>query len=222
VPSGATRTITVRSLFALSQGTWTPGGGGPVVSIHDLSGAVLAWAALAEDVVIDADPGEVTLVCQATISAPGLYGIRVTGGSSSDFTKWCVHLESFFYRGDATDAPYAPGSHASTMQLAAGPAFLEAAAPRYTDRLTVEEITAAWASAVGIPADVAATVFPRLTLGMRLLIEERGRRVRVTRLIRRPAQPPEAQVGALALDGGRLIGDAMLAAGAAPAVRGIR
>jgi hypothetical protein len=215
VPFGAAVPLTARGEFSLSIADWYAGQA-PAIALVNAVGAILAWAALDEGgVLVEAEPGEITVTARATISESGLYGFRVFGGSLEDASLWCGHRQTFLYVGAALDAPYTRGSHASNTQLVAQRAFLELSTPRITDRVVIADIDVAYAAALGLPI----SVIPQVVLGGRALLELQNRLLRVVAFIIRPGRAvADVEVGALGTDGGQLLGQAALNAG----VRGLR
>ncbi len=214
VPAGSTRVLTVRARFRLSIADWFAGEG-PSVALVNEGGAILGWSALGDDgVTVDTVAGEVMLIAQAVVSQSGRYGFRVYGGPASDLTKWVAHDESMFYVGESTTAPYTTDSYASQMLLAARRAIGERTLPRISDTLTVEDLAARYAPALGL-----AGLVPPLVIGGRVHIEPEDRRARITVIVARPGTPiAEVQIGQVYRDSSRLLADAALAAG----VRGLR
>ncbi len=214
VPTGSTAIITVRAAFRLSVGDWLAGEG-PVVALVNESGTILGWSALGDDgVLIDTEAGQVMLTAQASIAQSGRYGFRVYGGPASDLTRWVMHEESMFYVGASTSAPYTTDSYPSQMLLAARRAIGERTLPRISDTLTVEDLAARYADALGL-----AGLVPPLVIGGRVHIEPEDRRARITVIVSRPGTPiADVQIGQVYRDSSRLLADAALAAG----VRGLR
>jgi hypothetical protein len=210
IPAGTTRQFTVISLFTLSAGEWFTGHA-PAAALVDASGAILGWSALDEDGAdIEATPGQITLVTRAVLGASGRIALRVYGGTPSDYTKWCTHLESFAYLGEATDAPYTRDSFSTPLMLAALRRLQQQSEPRITDRLTIGELTAAAAQAIG----VTPALVPQVVLGGRVHLEDWNRLVRVTAIDETPdAAVAAVEVGQLARDGAQLLGEAAIAAG---------
>lgn len=210
VPAGSSRTITARVVFRLSIADWLPPHAGSIAIVSE-AGAILGWSAVGEDGVgIDAVEGTLTLVAAAVITASGRYGVRLFGGRTDDWTQWCVHDETMFYLGEATDAPYDPGSYASQMLLTAAPYVLDKCAPRISDTLTVQELSAVYAQALGIGEGIV----PDLVEGGRVHLEDWDRLARVLSITSRPGQPIAAiEIGQLSKTGDRMLGEAVLAAG---------
>jgi hypothetical protein len=209
VPAGSTRTITAISLFTLSAGEWFAGQG-PVLALVDAAGTILGYQRLGDDgLVVESAPGVVTLTAQATIAQSGLYGFRVYGGASADYSRWCVHLRTFFYLGEATDAPYTPTSWPTRLMLAGLKKLDQLRTPRITDRLTLDEWNAAQLTAAGVPL----AGVPPVVLGGRVHLEEWDRVVRVIAYTERPDMPvADVEIGQLARDGSRIITQTALAA----------
>lgn len=210
IPAGSTRQLTVRSLFTLSAADWFAPQG-PVVAIVDAMGTILGWSALGDDGIdVTVAPGIVELTTRAVLSTSGLYGIRVYGGHATDFTKWCLHLRSMAYVGEALDAPYTPEAFPTALMLTALRRLSQQSAPRITDRLTVQELHDSHAQALGI----SPALLPQLTLGGTVHLEDWDREVRITAIEEQPGMPVAAiEVGQLARDGSQLIGSAAIAAG---------
>lgn len=209
VPEGGASALTVRSLFTLSEGEWFAGQG-PVAAIVDAVGTILGWSSLDEDGIdVEVAPGEVLLTTRATVTASGLYGIRVYGGGT-DYRRWCMHVRSLVYVGEALDAPYTRESFSTPLMLTALRRLAQQSTPRIGDRLEVLELRRALAPSLGLPA----AVLPEITLGGRVHLEDWDRMVRVTAIEERPGQPVAAiEVGQLTRDGAQLLGAAAVAAG---------
>ena len=210
VPAGATRQVTVRSLFTLSAASWFAPQG-PVCAIVNGSGAVLGWSALDDEgIEVEVAPGVVELTTRAVISESGLYAFRVYGGHATDFARWCLHLRSMWYVGEALDAPYSPDSFSTPLMLTALRRLAQQSQPRITDRLLVAELASALAPSIGVDADM----LPAITLGGTVVLEDWDRTVRVTVIEERPNAPLAAiEVGQLARDGAQLLGSGAIAAG---------
>lgn len=208
VPAGTTRSINARARFSLSVGDWFAGHG-PVVAIVDAAENILGFARLGDDgATIESTPGEITLTARAVIATSGMYGARVYGGNASDFTQWCVHWGTFFYRGEATDAPYTPEAWATRLMLAGLAKLAQLALPRISDRLTIEEWDAARLLAAGVNTDAV----PPIVLGGRVHLESVDRIDRVVAYTERPGQPvAEVEIGQLARDGSRLLAQTAIA-----------
>jgi hypothetical protein len=210
VPVGSTRQITALSVFGLSVFDWMAPQG-PVVAIVDSAGNILGWSALGEDgALIEVAPGVVALQTRAVIATGGQYTVRVYGGSPTSYTRWCVHVRTMLFQGEADDVPYTRESYASLLQLTGTRALVEGARPRVTDTVTVTEFLALHAQALG----VSPTLLPRITLGGLVHIEDVDRIARVTAMTRRSGtSDSEIELGTVGPDGGRLLGATALAAG---------
>jgi hypothetical protein len=210
VPEGASRQVTVRSEFTLSEADWFAPQG-PVCAIVDATGTILGWSGLDDEGLdVTVAPGEVTLTTRAIIAASGLYSFRVYGGHVSDFTRWCLHLRSLWYVGEALDAPYTRESFATPLMLTALRRLAQQALPRITDRLEVAALGADVATLLGLPADL----LPTLTLGGTVHLTDLDREVRLTAIDEQPGVAVAAlEVGQLARDGAQLLGAGAIAAG---------
>jgi hypothetical protein len=210
VPVGSTRQITALSVFGLSVFDWMAPQG-PVVAIVDSAGNILGWSALGEDgALIEVAPGVVALQTRAVIATGGQYTVRVYGGSPTSYTRWCVHVRTLLFQGEADDVPYTRESYAALLQLTGTRALVEGARPRVTDTVTVTEFLALHAQALG----VSPTLLPRITLGGLVHIEDVDRIARVTAMTRRSGtSDSEIELGTVGPDGGRLLGATALAAG---------
>lgn len=181
VPAGAFVSITVRALFTLSVGDWTPGQG-PVVAIVDAAGTILGSGRLGDDgVSIEVAPGVVDVPATATLAASGWVRIRTYGGSSSDYSRWCVHLRSMLYKGTATDVPYTAESWGTRLAVAALARLTQQCAPRISDRLTIRE----WTDAQLAAGDVDPAGVRPVVMGGRVIIEPAaaGDAVRTARVV---------------------------------------
>ncbi len=201
VPANTTRSIVAVSRFSLSVADWFAGAG-PVVAIVDADENILGFAKLGDDGAnIEATPGEITVTARATIATSGMYAVRVYGGTTDD-ELWCVHWRTFFYRGEALDAPYTPESWPTRMMLAALKMLAQLALPRITDRLTIEEWDYARLAALGIAPDAV----PPIVLGGRVHLEEVDRMQRVTAYTERPELPvAEVEIGQPDRDAARVL-----------------
>jgi hypothetical protein len=202
--------VTVRSEFTLSEADWFAPQG-PVCAIVDATGTILGWSGLDDEGLdVTVAPGEVTLTTRAIIAASGLYSFRVYGGHVSDFTRWCLHLRSLWYVGEALDAPYTRESFATPLMLTALRRLAQQALPRITDRLEVAALGADVATLLGLPADL----LPTLTLGGTVHLTDLDREVRLTAIDEQPGVAVAAlEVGQLARDGAQLLGAGAIAAG---------
>jgi hypothetical protein len=99
-PPAGTRTITGWADFALSSGSWTDGGTAPRVAVgygSAATGGTVTFASESGDAVT-VSSGEIRVVrVPITVAMPPdplCFGMRVTGGSSSDYSLWCVLLRA--------------------------------------------------------------------------------------------------------------------------------
>jgi hypothetical protein len=208
VPVGSTRTITDLSQFRLSMADWYAGQG-PSVAIFSEAGERLAWAALGEDgITVEVEPGIIVVPVQAVINVSGRYAVRVYGGASDVLDRWCMHDQSMFYMGDATDAPYTRGSYPSEGLLRCARLFEERATARFSDVLEVEEFSTMAAAAMR-----RAGMVPPLVLGGRVQEQSTGRVSRVTAIVARPdVRVSRIEIGQVMPNGARILGEAALAA----------
>jgi hypothetical protein len=99
-PPAGTRSLTGWAEFALSAGSWTNGGTAPRVAVgygSAATGGTVTFASQSGDAVTVAT-GDVRVVrVPITVAMPPdplFFGMRVTGGSSSDYSLWCVLLRA--------------------------------------------------------------------------------------------------------------------------------
>lgn len=201
VPAGGFQPITVRALFTLSVGDWTPGQG-PVIAIVDAAGTVLGSGRLGDDgVAVDVAPGVIYVHATATLYASGWIRVRAYGGSSSDYTRGCVHLWSMVYKGIATDVPYTPESWGTRLAVAALARLTQQCGPRITDELTLQEWTAAQLAAGDIdPAGVRPVVLGGAVSIEPMRVGEVARSERVMRITEKPDTPISVGIGKLPRD----------------------
>ncbi|MCA2992072.1 hypothetical protein [Gemmatimonas sp.] len=202
VPEGATRQVTVRSQFTLSEAAWFAPQG-PVCAIVDVTGSILGWSALDDEGLdVTTAPGVVELTTRAVIAASGLYAFRVYGGHATDFSRWCVHVQSMWYLGEALDAPFTAESFATPLMLTALRRLAQQAQPRIADRVEAAllELLTLDPTAIQLGGTVELSDFARVE--------------RITAIEEQPARAVAAlEIGPLARDGAQLLGAGAIAAG---------
>jgi hypothetical protein len=113
------------------------------------------------------------------------------------------------YLGEAPDAPYTTGSFASQLMLAVLRRLRQESEPRITDQLTVQEVLASQALALGM----SPALIPTFVEGGRVHLEDWDRVVRITAITETESSGVAAiEVGQTPRDGWRLLGETALRA----------